>query len=298
MEIHQGSGFWTFVSAGMWDFRFASIMTAMALIFVSCEDIMDVDFAGNKSRNLVVEGSITTDTMAHQVMLSFTGDFFDRPPKEMATGASVSIADGEKVFQLYERTPGEYITDSTVYGEVGKTYTLWIKLQDGSEYTASDLLRPCTDLDSIVQSLNYNTHLEGYGYDVLYYGREPEPAGDYYLHVLYIDNKLYTDTITEVSFASDEFINGNYISDYPVFRIREADIVQPNTPVRLDMYSISKQYYDFMAALMVETIWKGSPWDGPPANLPGNISNGALGFFRASDVKRKEKLFQPLPRAN
>ncbi len=57
------------------------------------------------------------------------------------------------------------------------------------------------------------------------------------------------------------------------------------------MYSISKAYYEFLSALMVETIWRGSPWDGPPANIPGNVSNGGNGFFRASDVKRKDRIF-------
>jgi len=51
------------------------------------------------------------------------------------------------------------------------------------------------------------------------------------------------------------------------------------------MFSISGDYYDYLVGLMLETVWKGSPWDGPPANAASNISNGALGYFRASDRK-------------
>ena len=41
--------------------------------------------------------------MAHQVMLSWTGDFFNKPPQDMVTGAILTITDGEKIFQPYRR---------------------------------------------------------------------------------------------------------------------------------------------------------------------------------------------------
>jgi hypothetical protein len=216
----------------------------------------------------------------------------------MVTQATVSITDGNTIFPLVEKSAGAYYTDSLVFGEAGKTYTLHIKLADGKEFTAQDQIRPCPGFDSITQSLNYNSYMNGYGYDVLFYGREPQPSGDYYLYLLSINNKLYSDTITEVLFVSDEFVNGNYIMEYPVYRIREKDIMPDPVEVTLEMQSVTKQYYEFMSALMVETVWRGSPWDGPPANIPGNISNGANGFFRASDVSRKSRIFIPLPRAN
>jgi hypothetical protein len=68
--------------------------------------------------------------------------------------------------------------------------------------------------------------------------------------------------------------------------------------VTLEMHSVTTGYYDFMTAMMLETVWKGSPWDGPPANVAGNVSNGAKGYFRASDVKRRSRRFKTLPRAN
>jgi len=46
---------------------------------------------------------------------------------------------------------------------------------------------------------------------------------------------------------------------------------------------------------MLETVWRGTPWDGPPANVPGNINNGQ-GVFRAADVKRKTRVFYAMPR--
>jgi hypothetical protein len=274
------------------------ILPAISVFLLpSCEEVMDVSFSGDKTKNLVVEGTITTDTMAHRVILSYSGDYFNTAEQEMAGDAEVTISDGDTTFLLHEETAGMYFTDTDVYGITGKTYTLNIRLKDSREFTASEYLRPCANIDSVAQSYNYNYLGSGYGYDVLFYAQEPEPIGDCYLFLLYLDNVLYSDTITEVSFVDDEFVNGNYINDLIVYRINEVDIPD-SVHVTLEIYSLTRQYYDFMYAVMLETVWKGSPWDGPPADLPGNISNGGLGYFRASDIKRKSATFVPRPRIN
>ena len=272
-------------------------MIFTALLFTSCEKIIDVKFTDYQPDNLVVEGMITTETMAHRVRLSYTGDYFEQGPRKVVTGAEVTISGGDSILHLNETSPGNYRTNPVVRGKTGRTYTLHIKLANGSEYEASSFLKPCVSIDSIRQSMNYSSYSGNYGYDVLYYGSEPEPSGDYYFYKLYIDDMLYTDTITEISFVNDDFVNGNYVHDFVVYRIREADLDQPSN-VTLEMYSSSREYNDFLSALLLETVWRGSPWDGPPSNVPGNISNNARGFFLASDVKRTSKYFFPTPRAN
>lgn len=278
--------------------RLTVIFFILAVALYSCEEIMDVDFRGESNNGLVVEGMITTETQAHVVKLSATGNYFTRPDQEMISDAEVSITDGENIYILEESAPGIYLTAPDVCGEVGKTYTLHIRLSDESEYEASETITSCADIDSIGQSENSILYFGDYGYSVMYYGQEPEPAGDCYLYLLYMNDVLYTDTITEVSFVSDEFVNGNYINGFIIYRIREADLVEDNTKVTLKMYSISKDYYDFLSALMTETVWRGSPWDGPPANVPGNVNNNARGYFRASDVKLVTAYFSPTPRIN
>lgn len=273
------------------------LLGALSVLF-SCEEVMNVDFAGDSTKNLVVDGTFTTDTIQHTVTLSYTGDYFRISPQEMATGAIVYISEGTDIIPLREIKDGIYATEGAVAGKIGKKYTLNVKLSDGREYTASDSLEACADFDSIRQSANYNSYSDGYGYDVLFYGHEPQPAGNHYMYELEINNKLYTDTINEINFASDEFVNGHFIRDYQVFRIREKDLTGVTSLVTLEMYSISRKYYEFLSAMMVETIWRGSPWDGPPANIPGNVSNGGTGFFRTSDVKRKSRIFLQLAHSN
>jgi hypothetical protein len=264
----------------------------------ACEETMDINFLGSSARNLVVEGMITTDTTAHRVILSYTGDYFVNAEQQMVSGAVVTLSDGDTTFNLQMLEAGRYYTDSTVFGIPGKTYTLTVTLNDSIQYVASDVLHSCSAIDSLSQSPNYNLPLLGYGYDVLFYADEPEPVGDNYLFLLYINHVLYSDTIVEVSFETDEFFNGQYVADVALYRIREKDLPADSALVTLEMYAISDVYYQFLWSLMLETTWKGSPWDGPPASVVGNVSNKGKGFFRACDVKRKSVYFKPSPRVN
>lgn len=280
-------------------------LSILSVIVISCEDILNVSFSSNSEKKLVVEGVISTDTSAHQVMLSRTGDYFERDTQNMVTDAIVSITDGEKTFLLSENInkPGIYRTDSNVYGETGKTYTLNIRLNDGTEYSAIESISPLPEIDSIEQSVNYyhmdfSTERYGYGYDIIYYGPEPEGVGDFYLWNLYINDVLYTDTIFETVFTDDEFVDGNYISGFEIFFVAEQDIPADSAVIRLEMYSISEEYYLFLIGLMLETKWRGSPWDGPPASVPSNISNGAKGYFRASDMKTATMILYKTERIN
>lgn len=270
------------------------------LSVTGCEEIMDLEFKGDDTRNIVVEGAITTDTMAHRVILSWTGDYFKKPEQIGVTGATVKITDGTNTYPLYEAGNGVYQTAPDIFGETGKTYTLNISLPDGRTFSGNEKLEYCTDFDSIAQTDNYN-HLgipgtNNYGYDVIFYGLEPEPIGDQYMFFLYLNDSLVSDTLYNVVFVTDEFVNGRYVRDLVTHVIGEEEFIGDSMKVTLEMQSISVAYYDYLTGLLLETVWRGSPWDGPPANIPSNINNNARGYFRASDVKRKTRYFYATPR--
>lgn len=264
-------------------------MTMVVFILAGCEEYMDVQFDNDSASKLVVEGSITTDTISHTIILSRSGDFFEKGEQKMETGANITVTDGDTAFIFSETEPGIYQSEPTVFGIAGKTYTMNITLNNGQVYSASEIIAELPEIDSVVAIPNtgfdQNTGQRTQGYYINYYGPEPEGLGDYYSWNLYIDGKLDSDSLQEKVFTDDEFVDGNYIKDFEIFFIKESDLPSDTTEILIEMLSISATYYDYLIGLMLETVWKGSPWDGPPANAVSNISNGALGYFRASDRK-------------
>jgi hypothetical protein len=265
------------------------LMIAVFFMLSGCEEPLNVQFDNDAVAKLVVEGALTTDTTTHTVILSRSRDFFEKGEQIMETGAEITVSDGYITYPYTEVEPGIYQTEPTAYGMVGNIYTLNITLDNGSVYTASEKIVKLPEIDSIVAikrpGFDQNTGQRTNGYYINYYGPEPKGLGHCYLWNLYIDGKLRTDSIHEQVFTDDEFVDGNYIKDLELFFIKESEFLSDTMEVKIEMFSISKSYYDYMLGLMLETVWKGSPWDGPPANAVSDISNGALGYFRASDRK-------------
>jgi len=263
----------------------------VAALLQACEETMDVKFNETGTKKLVVEGSITTDTMSHIIILSSSSDFFSIDPQEMIRNADLRITDGEKSFKLAETIPGVYLTEPSVYGEIGKTYTLKIKLEDGREYSASDRIYSLPEVDSVTvrDTILYQGPDKGNvsGYAIMYFGPEKPSPGDYYFWNLYINDSIFNKYYWNSTFTDDKFVNGSYIHDFMVYFVKNSDVPKDTNVITLETLSISKNYYNFLTDSNQETVWRGSPWDAPPANISSNVENGA-GFFKASAVNRNK----------
>lgn len=259
-------------------------------LFLACTERIDIELNEGDNNRLVVEGGITNQPKVHQIKLSRTGSYFLNEKTPMELGAEVSVTDGDNIFTFLDNNnDGIYETLPGVAGEAGKTYTLNIKLQSGEEYTSEYYMRPINPMDSIkyVYEDNVftgNPHEKDAFYKILLYAQEKEGEGDAYMWNLYINGELDTDTLREKTFVWDQEVDGNYIHDWEVYYIESDKIVDDETMIGIEMASISHEHYNYNIAFMLETDWRGGMFDGPPANIPSNISDGALGFFYASAV--------------
>ena len=260
------------------------IYIALLLIFFAsaCTEDYDVELESTYVR-LVVQGSISDELKAHQVSLTWSADYFSNSPAPKVKGASVSISDGENTFDLTEVSDGLYETD-TIVGEPGKTYTLTIN-SDGETYSSSCKLNFCDPIDSI--NFGYYDWSEYYETNdtmlyILLNALEPATPGNFYLWNVYKNGILESDTLDEVYFSDDIFVNGNYMYDVMVQLVEDVSI---GDTITLEMQAITEEYYNYITQIMTETIWNMGPLDGPPANPAGNISNGAMGFFLAYSVE-------------
>ena len=60
----------------------------------------------------------------------------------------------------------------------------------------------------------------------------------------------------------------------------------PGDTVTVELNNMGKEYFGFLQEAQAELRGSNPLFSGPPANVKGNISNGAIGFFAAYSVSR------------
>jgi hypothetical protein len=117
----------------------------ISAMVISCIDPIEIDVDSSKTGNIVISGLITDQPGPYKVELSLSQGFFDTGPVEMISDALVTVEDDlGKVSVLEESISGVYLTDEfELTGEVGRKYTLTVKLQDGRTFQSlpEELLR-------------------------------------------------------------------------------------------------------------------------------------------------------------
>jgi hypothetical protein len=254
---------------------------AVFFMLSSCTELIDIKLDDSEVR-LVIEGEITNEPARHAVKITRSANYFSNEPAPRVTGAIVSITDSENSHILIEEEPGLYLTEPDVFGTPGKTYQLTV-LTGGMEYTATTEMKQVMPIDSIQFRRSVQDEKK---YEILLYAQEPTAPGDHYMWKSYKNDSLLTDSISKVIFLSDDLINGRYLNGLIVQQIEAI----PGDEITLEMLAVPQEYYQFVLTLMIESRWRGGPFDGPPANIQGNISNNALGFFvaysKTSDTRK------------
>lgn len=263
------------------------LLISIIAVLTACTEPLDTNYKGKTENLLVVIGEISTDTTTHSVRLTRSVDYnaLDQIPER---NAIVTISDGTKTYTLTEDSAGIYLTEPDVFGEIGKTYTLNIQTADGMNYSAVSKINPVADVDSVIVKFDEFPFLAEYFYFVYYYGQEPAGIGNYYIWNLYLNDSLYNDTISKSNFQSDDFVDGQYITDFDVYWLTPDEVKDDTTKFTLEIVSIGEGYYNYLIDIMSETEWRGGPFDPTPANVSTNITGDskALGYFKATAKKK------------
>jgi hypothetical protein len=283
-----------------------SLISIVMLIFfgiTSCHEEINMSYNPTYTR-LVVDGSITTDTMRHYVRLTKSGDALNQYPIQPITKAVVSITDGDTTFNLHEVTgvEGLYATDSAAYGLPGKTYTLYISNVDVNEddilesYSATCALRKEGTIDSI-KLMRQVYSAEDKGWVINLYGQDIGGGRNFYLMKAYKNGILLTDSIQEyVNIADNTGFEGQYYS-FSVYYLDEKKLderLKDGDTITLEMDGITIDYMLFLYAFIQEYFPKAPIFSGPSANVPTNVipADKALGFFTAYSIQRKSVIFK------
>jgi hypothetical protein len=273
----------------------------MTAAFSSCEDVIEVKLS-DKDLNLIgVEARITTfDQPAVFLYQTLRVDQDIEYPG--ISGAEVTISDDQnpvhqmKLVEL-DSKKGLYVVPykQSYRGIPGREYTIKI-VTGGVTLTGKDKLEEVQPIDSIQVKPSMRGDKMFLG--IFTYGLEPPGIGNYYKWDIYVNDSLIQ-SADRIAVASDEFVDGNYISGLEVF----TDFYDPNKPedrildlndtIMVKQNSITEFDYNFYSQ-MINQSSSGSLFSVPPANIKSNFTSSdgkpVLGLFTASDVSVSNKV--------
>ena len=266
-----------------------------SFLFTSCEDVIDVKLS-NEDLNLIgVEASITTADKP-TVFLYKTLKVNQDITYPAISGAVVTVSDNATPANLIILTedsskPGHYLVpDSKNYlGVAGREYTLNIQTQNVT-LTAKDKLAKVEPIDSIQVIPSQRGEKRFLG--IFTYGKEPKGLGNYYKWDIYVNDTLVHNS-DRLAIASDEFVDGNYISKLEIYT-DFYDTTKPedrklkmNDKIQVKQTSISEFAYNFYFQ-MINQSSTGSLFSVPTANITSNFTSSdgkpVLGIFTARGV--------------
>lgn len=291
-------------------FSYNILVLLAASLFTACTTDINLDLSGT-TPELVVDGTLTTDTMAHSIMLKRTADYFSNQAAEGVSGAVVTLSDGQSAVTLTEAASnkGTYQTPANYYGVVGRTYTLTIDNVDVNadgvteRYTASCPINPVTHIDSIDVVKEHIFQADMWALKASM--QEPANETNYYLMRNYKNDILVSDSIQEWGIMSDNLTNGKYMIRETLMYFansKKDEKLQQGDKVTLELCGINKDYMDFIQQAQNE-FWGRNPlFGGQPANISTNIKQvlpadgkaNPHGYFAAYSVTRASMIYDGL----
>ncbi len=269
------------------------LLLLAAFGIASCTELFDIELDSTYKR-LVVYGSITTDSLHHQVQLSTSSDYFSNLPSPKLSQVSVELEYNDQLTRLNESDtiPGLYFVPQAFRGVPLTTYILHVSQvdidEDGIEetYQAISTMPATPQLDSIVPLYFLSPFVSGY--QILMYANDPT-SRDWYNFKLLKNQELLTSRISDYFVQTDDFFNGTYISGLPVGFVTDndpEDAALPGDTITFELNGIEQNYYNFIVDAQLEIAGNNPLFSGPSANVRSNITNGAKGIFAAYSIGR------------
>lgn len=255
-------------------------------LLVSCTETIDF-YIPNSDKKIIIDAVFTTHIRQQEVYVYYSTDYNDSLAPEKLSGASISLSDQENEYLFYEYSPGFYLSNENLALNTNVEYTLRV-LINGTIYQAKSTAKNIgATIDSISIKVSIDTNLITQEIDTslnLWMAKkENDFLGDYYISKYFINNVSQLNSVRDYILFNDQFINGQYLN-LPIHQLN-INKLRFGDSLRLELYGVEKAYSDYLSNILLQTDFKGGIFDTPSANVKGNFTNGALGYFSVSDVR-------------
>ena len=263
--------------------KISFILLLLTLSVYSCTEKIQLELDEGET-HIVIEAAVSNSIRNQVVRITRSSPYYDSLPAQPVSGAIVTISDSSNIYNLVEIQSGVYVTSIIFGGIPGQQYELTVEI-DGQYFEASSVMPRVPTIDSIrFIADDEDSQLFHIG---LFAQENPLP-GDFYFWGVFKDFIYQSNNITMLNYASDELINGSYFNGNSVQSVNSG----LGNKITLQMASIPKDYFNYSVSVLKETVYNGGIFETAPANIQGNISNGALGFFFAYSETFKTQIIK------
>ncbi len=282
-------------------------ITALALliVFASCEDVVQVKI-DQGSKLLVIDAFVDNQRNNQKIRLTYTDDFFNgqNPPGVKGATVVLKALSSNLSYNFVDAANGDYnyvlaTTDTIAY--VNHTYQLEVTY-NGEKYTSVTNLVRTTPIDSISAEFAPKSAFNAEGYFCSLWAIDVAgPNSDYSWIKSFRNGKLYNKG-SQINVAVDgAYSHGNdgliFIPPMAQGITSFDDLFQKNDICRVEIHSISKETYNFLLQVQVQTTNSGL-FATTPENIRTNIVSPAdtkmkgIGWFNMAAVSVAQKLVQ------
>ncbi len=255
------------------------------LLLVACEKEIDWNLQDNPENTIVVNARITNEFKIQQIQLSHPVRKMNDVPEPFSE-ALVNVSWGELPvsFSESDTIPGTYYSDQPFAAAVDTEYILTIE-KGNLSFQAKTFMVPVLPFNLPVINFNQDNGLFSINWNNSQYSPFEQAIYEADIAWSHLSSPDHPDSLTmaRLTFYTLNTIDVSHV----IFPQEKEEVFFPaGSIVNISKYSLNEEYGSYIRALLSEAQWQGSPFETARGNLPGNISNGGLGYFSACAVIR------------
>jgi hypothetical protein len=256
----------------------------LMLLFASCEKKVDWALETGGTDPVVVDGMITDELKVQSIrLIRIVQSPNDEP--ETVTGAQVIVTVGANIYQFHEdpHYQGRYVSDTPFRGVIGEEHSLLITHQNVVYSAKAGMAGISSTFDKPVYEFRADTGLYHFIWVASAYS--PIQPAMYELLLDWSDVAGFELSDSLATHARLCYYTLSTLDVSEVFAPSAQTIYFPSgTKITERRYALTTEHAAYFRALLSETTWQGGYFSSASANVPTNLSSGAIGFFGACSV--------------
>jgi hypothetical protein len=260
----------------------------ITILLVSCEKQTDWNLQSADNTFIVVDGIISNELKVQTLTIMKPVSILNGQP-EPVNGATVLVSSNLLAHTFHEDTlhPGTYVSDRAFTGIRNETYSLSIT-SGNRNYSSKAMLEAPSGFKFIDYQFDTKDNL--YRFSSVPFPYNPSLSAMFEIQLDWSTAPGYENQNPDSCRAKVFYYTLPTLDVSELFApTMEKITFPPGTVITERRYSLTNEHAAFLRALLLETTWNGGYFNTASANVPTNLSAGAMGFFGACGVVEKQE---------